>query len=437
MSRDPMGYALSAVQTLASSPIIDRLGARKLVEKLAYQGTKTGFKVITTSSRQFQTVVNLVKPVRLDQPQKQQELFDISITDEQQMIRDSVKKLAVEVLRVAAEKSDEDRETTQEVKQQVAELGLMFYAVPEEFGGAGVERSPLTSMLIAEDLAYGDMGQAVALLSSMGVANALTQWGSAEQQSKYLSAFLDESTPLQATIAVNEPTPLFDPNKLDTQATLEGDSYVINGVKSMVPVAKESELFLVAANVPGQGPQIFVVEGNCEGLSIEQDHGMGIRASGVAKLVLNNVKVARESLLGNGEFNYQSFIDYARLSWCALAIGTGQAVLDYVAQYVNEREAFGEPISHRQSVAFMVANIAIELEGMRIITQRAVARAEAGEDFHEQAYLARVACADKAMEIGTNGVQLVGGHGFTKEHPVERWYRDLRAIGIMEGGLHL
>jgi len=104
---------------------------------------------------------------------------------------------------------------------------------------------------------------------------------------------------------------------------------------------------------------------------------------------------------------------------------------------VNEREAFGEPISHRQCVAFMVVNIGIELEGMRVLTQRAVSLAENGGDFHKAAYLARVACGDKAMEIGTNGVQLLGGHGFTKEHPVERWYRDLRAIAIMEGGLHL
>ena len=437
MSRDPMGYALSAMQSLASSPIVDRLGARKFIEQLAYQGTKTGFKVVTTSSRQFQNIAQLVKPVRLDKPAKTQELFDLNISEEQQMIRDNVQRLAMDILRQAAEEADANRATTAEVKAQVAELGLMYYAIPEEFGGAGVERSPMTSLLIAEDLSLGDMGQAVAILTSMSVANALTEWGSATQQSKYLSAFLDEAKPLQATIAVNEPAPLFDPNRLSTKAQTNGQGYILNGVKSMVPVAANSELFLVAADVAGKGPQIFVIEGNTEGLSIEEDHGMGIRAAGVAKLVLKDVHVGADALLGEGEFNYQSFIDYARLSWCALAIGTCQAVLDYVKEYVNEREAFGEPISHRQSVAFMVANIGIELEGMRIITQRAVSRAEMGMDFHKEAYLARVACADKAMEIGTNGVQLLGGHGFTKEHPVERWYRDLRAVGIMEGGLHL
>jgi alkylation response protein AidB-like acyl-CoA dehydrogenase len=123
----------------------------------------------------------------------------------------------------------------------------------------------------------------------------------------------------------------------------------------------------------------------------------------------------------------------SRLAWCALAVGTAQAVLDYVTPYVKEREAFGEPIAHRQSVAFMVANIAIELQAMRLLTYKAASRAAAGKDFSREVALARKACADKGMQIGLDGVQLLGGHGFVKEHPVERWYRDLRAISIMEG----
>ena len=114
-------------------------------------------------------------------------------------------------------------------------------------------------------------------------------------------------------------------------------------------------------------------------------------------------------------------------------MGTGQAVLDYVSGYVNEREAFGEPISHRQSVAFMVADIAIELQAMRLLTWKAASRATRGEDFAREVALARQLCAEKGMKIGLDGVQLLGGHGFVKEHPVERWYRDLRAVGLMEG----
>jgi alkylation response protein AidB-like acyl-CoA dehydrogenase len=116
-------------------------------------------------------------------------------------------------------------------------------------------------------------------------------------------------------------------------------------------------------------------------------------------------------------------------------VGVGQAVLDYVTPYVKERQAFGEPIAHRQSVAFMVANIAIELQAMRLLTWKAAARAAEGRDFARDVALARKLCADKGMQIGLDGVQLLGGHGFVKEHPVERWYRDLRAISIMEGAV--
>ena len=113
----------------------------------------------------------------------------------------------------------------------------------------------------------------------------------------------------------------------------------------------------------------------------------------------------------------------------------GQAVLDYVTPYVKEREAFGEPIAHRQSVAFMVANIAIELEGMRLVTLRAASRAEQNLDFSREVALARRLASEYGMKIGTDGVQLLGGHGYVKEHPVERWYRDLRAVGVMEGAV--
>jgi alkylation response protein AidB-like acyl-CoA dehydrogenase len=116
-------------------------------------------------------------------------------------------------------------------------------------------------------------------------------------------------------------------------------------------------------------------------------------------------------------------------------VGAGQAVLDYVIPYCNNRQAFGEPVSHRQAVAFMIANIAIELDGMRLMVYRAASRAEQGISFRREAYLARLQCAEKGMGIGTDGVQLLGGHGFTQEHPVELWYRHLRGIGAVEGGL--
>ena len=158
-----------------------------------------------------------------------------------------------------------------------------------------------------------------------------------------------------------------------------------------------------------------------------------VRTLQLATLAFEQVQLPASALLGAGSFNLQRFIDLSRIGLCALAVGTCQGVRDYVTQYCNERVAFGEPVSNRQSVAFMIADIAIELEAMRLMTWRAASRAEQGLDFHEQAYLAKSFCAEHAMKIGTDGVQLLGGHGFCREHPVEMWYRNLRAIAILDG----
>ena len=435
MSRDPIGFAMATMSRIAGSTLIDRMGLRETIERITYQSTKSGFQALGAASRQFKSVTRLMKPERLEAPAQPKDQFDLSLSDEQQMMRDSVQRFADEVLRPAAYDANDACAMSHDILTQVAELGLAYYAVPESLGGAGTERSPVTTMLVAEDLAKGDMGLAVAILSTISVANALTQWGTAAQQSKYLPAFIDENT-LQAAIAVNEKRPLFDPLDLQTIALPDGDGYVLQGEKASVPLVENAELFLVAANLNGK-PRVFIVESGTEGVTVKKENAMGVRAAALGSIHLNQVKLDKDALLGEDDFDYQAFINYARLGWCSLAVGTAKAVLEYTIQYCNDRIAFGEPISHRQAVAFMVANIGIELDAMQVMTQRAVALAERGKPFAREAYLARVLCAEKAMEIGTNGVQLLGGHGFTKEHPVERWYRDLRAVALMEGGLHL
>jgi alkylation response protein AidB-like acyl-CoA dehydrogenase len=208
---------------------------------------------------------------------------------------------------------------------------------------------------------------------------------------------------------------------------------VLDGVKSGVPRSHDAELFVVGATLDGR-PRLFLVESSAAGLTVENDPSMGLRAAGLGRLLLHRVEVGSTALLGD-EDSYLEAVPLARLGWCALAVGTAQAVLDHVVPYVNEREAFGEPISNRQAVAFMVADIAIELEGMRLVTYKAAARAAQGRPYDREVALARRLCADKGMRIGLDGVQLLGGHGFVKEHPVERWYRDLRAVAVMEGGV--
>jgi alkylation response protein AidB-like acyl-CoA dehydrogenase len=268
------------------------------------------------------------------------------------------------------------------------------------------------------------------------VATALSLWGTDEQQATYLPAFTGDAPPA-AALALTEPTVLFDALEPATTARRTADGgYRLQGVKCLVPRGADAELFVVGARVDGAGNALFLVEAGSPGLEIEADPAMGVRAASLTRLVLDGVDVPAHALLGTGDgTTYAECVRLSRLAWCALAVGTGQAVLDYVTPYVKEREAFGEPVAHRQSVAFMVADIAIELQAMRLLTYKAAARVSAGQDAAREIGLARQLCASRGMRIGLDGVQLLGGHGFVKEHPLERWYRDLRAIGVMEGGV--
>jgi alkylation response protein AidB-like acyl-CoA dehydrogenase len=428
-----IGLALRAVRSVSGAPVLDRLGVRPQAERAVYRATRDGFRAVTVAGRTFTAAQRRSRPAR--PATARGDLFDLTPTDEQRMIQEAFGEFAAQRLRPAASAADEAAAAPAELLEQAQELGLGMLGVPEELGGAVSERSTVTTVLAAEALAHGDMGLAVAALAPAGVATALTLWGDADQQSRYLPPFTGDDVPV-AALAILEPRPAFDPFALATTAERDGDGFVLEGEKALVPRGADAELLIVAAMLDGQ-PALFVVEpGDATGVQARPAPGMGVRAAATADLRLSGVRLGPEALLGGGDLAvYQECVRRARLAWCAVACGTAKAVRDYVVPYVNERTTFGEPISHRQSVAFNVADIAIELEGMRLVTLRAAARADAGEEFGREVALARQLCAARGMRIGSDGVGLLGGHGYVKEHPVERWYRDLRAVGVMEGAL--
>jgi alkylation response protein AidB-like acyl-CoA dehydrogenase len=430
--RDAMGVGLAALNRLASTAAIDKLKLRKPIERAVYEGSKAGFRGVGVANRTFAAVQKRSKPERPGTATGR-DLFDLTPSDEQKMIVDATREFAAEQLRPIAAQADTDCEAPAGLLKRVnAELGVTLVSIPEPLGGMGHERSATTSALVAEAMAHGDMGLAVACLAPAAVSTALVLWGDEDQQATYLPSFVGDDVPA-AALAVLEPRPLFDPFRLDTTARRTPGGYRLSGVKSLVPRASTAELFIVAAALEG-APALFVLESGTKGVLIEGEPAMGLRAASTARLVLEDVDVPGGALLREGSANiYADCIRLSRIGWAALACGTGKAVLDYVIPYVNERQAFGEPISHRQAVAFMVANIGIELEGARLVTLRAASRAEQGKSFAREAALARRLTSEYGMKIGSDGVQLLGGHGYVKEHPVERWYRDLRATAVMEG----
>ncbi|WP_179775927.1 acyl-CoA dehydrogenase family protein [Amycolatopsis endophytica] len=428
-----MGLGLAALSRLAGSRTLERTGLRQPVQNLVSAATKGGFKAAGAASRTFASSRKRGGDAARPAPAEDKGLFDLTPSEDQQMIVETVGEFAAEQLRPAAAEADEKLSPPDGLLTRAAELGVTLIGIPEELGGAGAERSVVTNALVAEALAHGDLGLAVAVLAPSAVSNALVLWGDAQQQADYLPEFVGENVPA-AALALLEAKPLFDPFKPATRARRTPKGYQLDGVKSLVPRAGQAELFIVSADLEGRGPALFLVESSTAGVSIEADPAMGLRGAATGKLHLEKVSLPAGALLGGGSPDvFTEAVRLSRLGWAALATGTAKAVLDYVIPYVNERTAFGEPISHRQAVAFSVADIAIELEGMRLVTLRAAARAEQGKPYAREVALARKLAADKGMRIGSAGVQLLGGHGFVKEHPVERWYRDLRAIGVLEG----
>jgi alkylation response protein AidB-like acyl-CoA dehydrogenase len=428
-----MQLGLKAVNAVASSPVVDRLGIRSQTERLLNTATKHGARTATRAGRTFTAASKLGQPAR--QPRTGGgDLFDLTPDDEQQMLVESVRDFALAKLRPAALKADAACETPGALLAAASELGLTMIGVPESLGGALEARSAVTTVLMSEALAQGDLGIAVACLAPAAVSTAISLWGDADQQATYLPPFVGASVPA-AALAIMEPRPLFDPLKLRTTATKAGSGYLLSGVKSLVPLANAGELFVVAAALDGT-PALFVVESATPGIEVVAERAMGLRPAATGSLTFTDVELPGRALLGGADPSvYAECIALGRVAWAAVAAGCGRAVLDYVKQYVNERTAFGEPISNRQAVAFMVSNIAIELDGIRLSCYRAAGLADAGKEFAREAALARRLTSKYAMEIGSSGVQLLGGHGYTKEHPVERWYRDLRAAGLMEGAL--
>ncbi|QIC64085.1 acyl-CoA dehydrogenase family protein [Acinetobacter schindleri] len=427
MVNKAQGVGLSILTKIAGSELLDQFKLRKFVEKSLYKSSKASFKTLSQTQKLLKSGQK-IKKQRL--PNQNKSLFDLSLTEEQQMTVDAMEQFSAEVLYPLAHDADHAEIFPEVLWQHGTDLGLNFYALPESLGGVATEKNIVSNVLIAEHLAKGDFSLTAGLLSTFSVINALTQWGSEQIQSDYLASFANDKG-IRATFATQENIPAFNPFRLTTQATPHQDHYLIQGEKTLVLLAATADIYLVSAMLNGQ-PDVFVVQRD-PSISIQKSAAMGLKANETATLHFDNTPAQR---LGDEDFDYTAFIDLGNLMWCAMAVGTCEAVRKYCIQYANERTAFGEPISHRQGVAFMIADMAIETDAMRMLVLNAANLAEAGKPFHREAYLARILCAEKSMKIGTDGVQILGGHGYTREHPVERWYRDLRATAVIQSGLH-
>lgn len=428
-----MGGGLSALRLVAGSPLVDRFGLRPALQKAIFEGTRRGYGAMTTLATQRGSSKKTNDVTRPTQPK----LFDLTPSDEQTMMLEMLSRFTGDVLREAARDADDASALPANVAKAWQELGLAEMLLPEAYGGYAEERSPISVALVLEALGHGDAGMAWGLLAPMSVALLLLDHGTDAQKREYLPRFTAE-TPTIASLAIMEPTVLFDPRNLSTVAERAGNGWVLHGRKTLVARAEESDFYVVAARTD-RGPALFIVDAKATGVRVVEEPPMGLRSAGVADIELTAVTVPDSALVG-GDIStpvYHDVIERSRTAWCAVAAGTAAATAEFVGPYANERVAFGEPISHRQAVAFMIADMAIETQSMRLTMLRAASRLEYGMEAADAVAVARRLSAEKGMYIGTNGVQLLGGHGFVKEYLMELWYRNLRGAGLMEGGLYI
>ena len=365
-------------------------------------------------------------------------MISFNPSEEQRQIVDMVRRFAADVVRPNAHACEEEKHIPDDLLARFWDLGLVANSIPEDCGGYGYERSALSGVLIAEELAYGDLGLALAMLSPTLFAYPILEIGTDEQRKKYLPAFCGEAFKF-ATAALMEPRVTFDPTNLRTTARRDGDEYVLDGEKCLVPYADRADLFLIfAASAPGTGAagiQGYIVEKGTEGLVVgEREKYMGLNALPLHKVSLSGCKVPLGSRLGGGRgCDFQRLLNLSRICWSAMAAGVCNATKDYATNYAKERVQFGEPIASRQAIAFMLADMAIETDAMRFLAWKAAWLADRREDGTREAYLAKLFAGDYAARITDNGVQVLGGHGYIREHPVELWFRNGRGIEIIDG----
>lgn len=414
-----------------SLPLLRNDEVRGRVERLLYRSAAGSFNAQVAVGRTFARRTGNGGPTRTA-PRTRGSLFDLTPTQDQAMLRAAARELAEEIIRPAARLADTQRRVPEEVRTAASELGLGLLGVPVELDGIAEEHSAVTTCLVLEELARGDMGIALAVMAGGSVATALARYGSAEQQATYLP-HLTATQPVEAAVALQEAHPLFDPLAPRTEAVPDGDELVVTGTKALVPLAASAELFVVGVMV-GAAPRLLLVPAETSGLTIEDDPAMGLRAAATGRVVLTRARLPMTNLLGTAE-DYRDAVRRGRLAWAACTVGTAQAALDQLVPYVTQRTAFGAPIAHRQAVAFTVADIAIELEALRLTVWKAAARLDSGDDAARTIAEARALSASYGAWIGSSAVQLLGGHGFVKEWDNERWYRDLRGAGLIEGAL--
>ncbi len=359
-------------------------------------------------------------------------MFDLEWTEEQKLVHDTVSNFARSEIRGIARECDESGSIPPELLGKGFELGLIHSALPEEHGGFGEERSAVTGAIVAEELAWGDLSISLAMLAPRLLAYPVADLGTPEQKREILPRFAQAYHP--ATAAFLEPRFDFDPERPATTAERSDGDWIITGRKCFVPLAAEADLLLVLARA-GDGPAAFVVERGAPGVTVsEREKNMGIKALATHEISFEGVRVpAGARLGGEAGADLGPLLDRMRVALAAMAVGVARASYEFARDYAKERKAFGVPIAQKQAIAFMLADMAIEIDASRLLVWEAAWLLDEGREARKEAFLAKRYAASAALKIADNAVQVLGGHGYIRDYPVELWLRNARGFSSFEG----
>ncbi|HVP30088.1 MAG TPA: acyl-CoA dehydrogenase family protein [Myxococcota bacterium] len=357
-------------------------------------------------------------------------MIDFEPTEEQQLIVDTVRQFAANEIRKEARDADEACRLPAGVLQQAHELGLTSNALPEAYGGGG-SRSAVTGALIAEELAYGDLSIALGVLSPTLIALPVSDFGTEEQRKKWLPRFTgDRFAP--GSLALVEPSYRADAFRPTTTARREGAEYVLDGAKCLVPWQDGLQEVLVVASEAGTA-QAFFVPIAAPGLSAEREKNLGLHALPTAELRLSGVRVpASAKLGGDAGADVRALVNRGRVALAAAAVGVARASFELARDYAKERQTFGAPIATRQSIAFKIADMAIEIDGARLLAWEAAWLLDQGKDATREAALAKHQAQRVSLEVADGAVQVFGGHGYTREYLPEMHLRNARGFATFE-----
>ena len=363
--------------------------------------------------------------------------MNFDLDEEQTEIRDTVRRFTEQEIIPRAEAWDEDNHFPREIYQQMAQLGLMGMTTPEEYGGNPLSR--LTAAIVYEELAKGDMATAVGLSVHNMVTGSIARFGKKEQRQRWVTALA--SGELLGAFSLSEAASGSDAASLQCRAERCDDHYILTGSKMWVTNGGEAEIYLLMARTGGgkgsSGISCFVIEKGTPGFSFgKTERKMGLHSSPTRELIFSDCKVPLANRLGEEGQGFKialSSLDGGRINIGAIALGVAHAAFEIARNYAREREQFGRPIGAFQGIQFMLADMAMKIEAARLLVYEGAYKLDHGQNPGMYASMAKCLATDTAMEVTTNAVQVLGGAGYVRDYPVERYMRDVKVAQIFEG----